>query len=249
VRGVISPAALARQRKIIYNRTMQNDSNKITIWFIVGFLVVVTAGVIIAGAISGTGSATPSGFTATQAPAITATDWKQGNLTSTVSVIEYGDYECPACAAYQPMVKQLLQDYSSKILFVFRNFPLYNVHPDAAVSAMAAEAAGQQGKFWEMHDLLYTKQTEWATTAPADVVKKFFDGYATSFGLNIAKFEKDMNSSSTATKITNDVAGGNAAQIDHTPTYFINLKQIPNPQSYDEFKAAVDQALANATSS
>lgn len=214
-----------------------------------GFLVVVTAGVIIAGALTGgTGSTpTPAGFVATTAPAITAADWKQGNATATVSLIEYGDFECPACAAYQPLVQQAVKDYGSKVLFVFRNFPLYNIHPVAGISAQAAEAAGLQGKYWEMHDLLYTKQTEWSTTAPGDIVSKFFNGYASSLGLNVTKFDADINSASVLAKIKTDFDGGNAAQIDHTPTYFINLKQIPNPANYNDFKAALDQALAAAS--
>lgn len=226
--------------------------DKITIWFVVGFVVLVVAVVIVAGVMSGGFSATsgtPTGFVATTIPPITSTDWTRGNATATVSFVEYGDYECPACAATESIMKQLENDYSGRIVFVFRNFPLYAIHPDASISAQAAEAAGLQGKFWEMHDLLYAKQNEWSTTPPSDVVAKYFDGYASSLGLNVQKFDQDINSTQVTNKIQADVMSANAASVDHTPTFFVNLKQIPNPASYADFKTVLDAALASSTAS
>ncbi len=226
-----------------------SSSSRTTAWFIVGFLVLVTAGVIIAGAVSSKSSSNSSSsangnFVATTAPAITSADWSEGNPNASVSIIEYGDFECPACAEYEPLVEQLVQNYSSTIHFVFRNFPLYTIHPDAGISAQAAEAAGLQGKYWEMHDLLYKNQNDWVTTAPTDVVSKYFDGYAQSIGIDVNKFNTDIGSSQVLAKIQTDVNGGNAASIDHTPTFFVNLKQIPNPSGYADFQAAIEQALA-----
>jgi protein-disulfide isomerase len=187
---------------------------------------------------------------ATTVPAITAADHTQGNPNATVSFTEYADYECPACAEYLPVVKEVVQNYSSSIRYVFRNFPLYSIHPDAGIAAQAAEAAGLQGKYWEMHDLLYTNQSTWAAESPDQVVAKYFDGYAQSLGLNMNKFNTDIGSQQVLDKIQTDVAGGTTAQIDHTPTFFINMKQIPNPTSYAEFQTAINSALAaaNATS-
>lgn len=226
--------------------------DKITIWFIVGFVVLALGAVIVTGVMSGgfsgtavNGSSTPPGFVATTVPAITTTDWTQGNKNAKVTFIEYGDFECPACATFSPLVKQLITAYGDRVLFSFRNFPLYSIHPLADVSARAAEAAGLQGKYWEMHDLLYEKQNEWAASTPGAVVNGFFNGYASSLGLDVNKFDQDMNAGTVSDKIKADVASGNAAQINHTPTYFVNLKQIPNPGSYNEFKAVLDQALAN----
>jgi protein-disulfide isomerase len=231
---------------------MASDSstNKITIWFIIGFLVLVALGVVFAGMYSNSTSsksATPAGFVATTIPAVTSTDWTAGSATSTISFIEYGDYECPACAEYAPVVKQLIADYGNRVLFAFRNFPLYTIHPNAGISAQAAEAAGLQGKYWEMNELLYAKQNDWVTTDPTQVVAKYFNGYAQSLGLDVAKFDADMGSAQVLDKIKTDVASGNAASIDHTPTFFVNLKQIPNPTSYTEFKAVLDAALASST--
>ncbi len=234
----------------------RGQANKATIWFIVGFIVLVTAGVIIAGAYSSGSSgssATPNGFVATVVPAITPADWTEGNPKAKVSLIEYGDFECPACGEYYPVVKQLVQNYSSTVLFVFRNFPLYTIHPFAGISAEAAEAAGLEGgpaKYWAMHDLLYTKQSEWSTNTaltPAQVASQYFDGYAQSIGLNVSQFNNDINATSVANKIQTDVAGGNAASIDHTPTFFVNLKQIPNPTSLSDFEKTLNAAIASST--
>jgi protein-disulfide isomerase len=234
---------------------MKNNSgqaNKATVWFIAGFLVLVTAGVIIAGAYSsGTSSTTASStFVSTTAPAITSSDWAEGNPNAKVSLIEYGDFECPACGEYFPVVQQLVQNYSSTVLFVFRNFPLYTIHPDAGIGAQAAEAAGLEGgvtKYWAMNNLLYTKQSEWSTTDPTQVVAKFFNGYAQSLGLDVKQFDVDINSSAVMAKIQNDVNGGTAASIDHTPTFFINNQQIPNPTSAQGFEDALNAAIASST--
>jgi len=229
--------------------------NKTTMWFIVGFIVIVTAGVIIAGAYSsGTASNNASStFVATAAPAITSADWTEGNPNAKVSLVEYGDFECPACGEYFPVMQQLRQNFSSTVLFVFRNFPLYTIHPFAGISAQAAEAAGMEGggaKYWAMHDLLYTKQAEWSTNSalpPAQVMSQYFDGYAQSIGLDVNTFNTDINATSVMQKIQNDVTGANTASIDHTPTFFVNLKQIPNPGSLQDFENTLNAAIASST--
>lgn len=226
-------------------------ANKTTVWFIVGFVLLATVGLIVLGVMYGTGSSSPAAtnFVATTAPSITATDWTMGSSTAPVTLIEYGDYQCPACGEYYPIVKQLLAAEGSNVYFVFRNFPLYSVHPDAQIAAQAAEAAGLQGKYWQMYDLLYTNQATWSSAAPADAVSQYFNGYASQLGLNVTKFDQDINSTQVTNKIQSDVAGGNAAAIDHTPTFFVNLKQIPNPNSYADFKSTIDQAVAAASAS
>lgn len=232
------------------------QANKATIWFIVGFIVIVTAGVIIAGAYSSgqPSSTTPAGFVATTAPGITSADWTEGNPNAKVTLIEYGDFECPACGEYFPVMQQLLQNYSSTVLFVFRNFPLYSIHPFAGVSAQAAEAAGLEGgvsKYWAMHDMLYAKQADWSTNSaltPAQVTSQYFDSYAQAIGLDVNTFNTDMNAAAVASKIQNDVNGGNTAAIDHTPTFFVNLTQIPNPNGPSDFETALNAAIASSTS-
>lgn len=227
--------------------TMQR---KTEVWLIVGFVIVVVLIVVIAAFVSSKGSSTVGGFQATQTSAITSSDHAQGDPSAKVSVIEYGDFECPACGEYEPMVEQLEQQYDARVLFVFRNFPLYQIHPFAMIGAQAAEAAALQGKYWQMHDLLYKMQNEWTadtSLAPADVVTKYFNGYAQSLGLDVTKFDADINSDAVKAKVQADLASGNAAQIDHTPTFFINLVQIPNPQSLAEFQSDINAALASST--
>jgi len=218
------------------------------LWIVGAFVILVLVIAIVAGVFGGSTPATPS-FNSTTVPAISSADHVRGDAASSVSVIEYGDFQCPACGAYEPMVEQLTRQYGSRVAFVFRNFPLVQVHQDAQIGAQAAEAAALQGKYWEMHDLLYQKQATWSAEPAASVVAKYFDGYAKSLGLDVAKFDADINSDAVKGKIQTDVASANAAQVDHTPTFFIDLKQIPNPQSTEEFTKAIDAALgATATS-
>jgi len=245
---------MKKSTEIANNR---GQANKATIWFIVGFIVLVTAGAIIAGAYSsGTAASNnaSSTFVATTVPAITAADWTEGNPNAKVSLVEYGDFECPACGEYFPLIQQLVQNYSSTVRFVFRNFPLYTIHPFAGISAEAAEAAGLEGgraKYWAMNDLLYTKQSDWSTNSaltPQQVLSQYLDGYAQSIGLDINTFNNDINATSVMQKIQTDVNSGNAAQLDHTPTFFVNLTQIPNPTSLAGFESALNAALASSTS-
>jgi protein-disulfide isomerase len=233
---------------------MDSSVNKTTMWFIIGFVVIVVVGFIILGVVSGGGAgtagsstSTPAGFVATTVPPIASTDWSEGNPNAKVTLIEYGDFECPACGAYFPLVQQIIANYSSTILFAFRNYPLYSIHPDAGIAAQAAEAAGLQGKYWPMHDLLYTDQTSWVASAPSSVVAEFFNGYASQLGLNVTQFDTDINSSKVINKIANDVTTGNDAQVDHTPTFFVNDAQIPNPTSLADFESVLNAAIASST--
>jgi protein-disulfide isomerase len=223
------------------------------LWVAGIFLVVIVAITAVAAYVSSHGSpASSASFTATQTSAITSTDHTHGDATAKVTLIEYGDFECPACGAYEPLVEQLYQQYKGQVLFVFRNFPLYQIHPFAMIGAQAAEAANLQGQYWQMHDLLYSKQSEWTadtTLSPAAVVSKFFNSYAQSLGLNVTQFDTDINSDGVKAKVQADLALGNAAQIDHTPTFFINLTQIANPTSLQDFQNVINAAIASSTGS
>jgi protein-disulfide isomerase len=220
---------------------------KTEFWIIGIFIVVLLAAVVAAGFFSSKLSPAQGTFNATTVPPITSADWARGNANAKVSLVEYGDFQCPACGEYEPLVEQLMAKYGDRVLFVFRNFPLYQIHQDAMIAAQAAEAAGLQGKYWEMHDLLYQKQVEWSTASTDTVVVKYFDGYAVSIGLSVAKFDADINSPLVKSKVQHDIDTGNAAQIDHTPTFFINLTQIPNPSNAAQFQADIDAALASST--
>jgi protein-disulfide isomerase len=220
---------------------------KTEVWFIAIFAIIVVLAVVGAAFLSSS-TAPNSNFKATTVPALTAADHERGNTTNPkLNLIEYGDFQCPACGQYEPIVEQLTKEYGDRVEFVFRNFPLYQIHQDAMISAQAAEAAALQNKYWEMHDLLYTNQVTWSAEPAATVVAKYFDGYAQSLGLDVAKFDTDINSQAVRTRVQRDIDSGNAAQVDHTPTFFIDLTQIQNPSSYANFKTVLDSALAAQT--
>lgn len=157
-----------------------------------------------------------------------------------INIVEFGDYECPSCAAAHSTIKKILQNYSGKINFVFRNFPLPQ-HPFGMTAAKAAEAAGEQGKFWQMHDMLYEKQNEWSISSqPAEQ----FKNYAKDLGFDTAKFESDVNSNKYDQKIQRDIADGNVLGVDATPTFFINGLKISGAPSYEEFSKLIDTELS-----
>jgi protein-disulfide isomerase len=215
------------------------------IWMVGIFLAAIVAVTVFAALFGG--STPTQTFQGSTTVPITASDWTRGNAGAKVSVIEYGDFQCPACGAYEPMVQELERQYAQTVQFVFRNFPLPQ-HGNAMITAQAAEAAGLQGKYWEMHDLLYQKQAQWSDVSGGSIVADYLDSYALSLGLDVKKFNTDINSDAVKQKIQNDLASANAAQVDHTPTFFVNLTQIQNPQSVTAFQAVIDAALASSTS-
>jgi len=227
---------------------LMNTSRRKELFIGVGFVVLVVALMIFAGVASSGKSSTKTAFTGGQTTPITASDHIKGNPSATVSVVEYGDFQCPACAQYEPVIQQLISEYGDRIAFVFRHFPLYQAHPNAEIASHAAEAAALQGKFWEMHDLLYAKQSEWSTASMRSIVRDHFSVYASSLGMDVAKFESDIRSEAVVQKVNADAASGNAARVNHTPTFFINLVEIKNPTNYDAFKSVIDAALASSTS-
>lgn len=169
-----------------------------------------------------------------------------GNSDSKVVMIEYADFECPGCASASPTFKNIANTYSKQIAFVFRNYPLTTIHPNAKAAAAAAEAAGLQGKYWEMHDKLYTTQNDWATLNDSDR-KRYFDDLANQLGLKIAKFDSDMISTAIQDKINFDTALGKKAGVNATPTIYLNGKAI-DPEVWskeDKLKQALNEQLKN----
>jgi protein-disulfide isomerase len=170
---------------------------------------------------------------------INDSDWIEGPKEAQVTLLEYGDFQCPACGNYYPLVKKLHEEYPENLRVIFRNFPLVSIHPNAMTAAKAAEAAGKQGKFWEMHDKLFENQTDWSDERDP---KDKFIGYANDIGLNEEQFVSDMDSSEVQDKINNDMLSGNTLGVNSTPTFYLNGKQV-TPKSYDEFKSLVDGEL------
>ena len=163
---------------------------------------------------------------------------------SKVTLIKYGDFQCPACATISPKSNALAKKYGEKITFIYRNFPL-SIHPNALSAAAAAEAAGLQGKYWEMHDLLYEKQTEWGS-ANATERTEFYKKYAKEVGVkDEEKFIADMKSSDISKKIAFDKALGVDAKITGTPSFFLNGEEIKNDIWGDDeaLTAKIDELL------
>ncbi len=165
-----------------------------------------------------------------------------GLKDSKITLVEYGDFQCPACKSYYPLIGQLKQTYGDRVAFQFRHYPLTQIHPNAFIGSRAAEAAGKQGKFFEMHDLLYENQETWSTSSNPTTV---LEGYAQQLGLNLDQFKTDSAASETAGIINADMKAGQSAGVNSTPTFVLNGKKIDkNPQSVEEFNKLIDEAIA-----
>lgn len=164
----------------------------------------------------------------------------KGPENAPITLVEFGDYQCPACGAYHPIVNEVLQKYPSDVKLLFKHFPISSIHPFALDAALAAEAAGQQGKYYEMHNLLYERQDEWTKDPKAK-----FEEYAKEIGLDIDKFNEDIDRSDLKQKIDGQRVEGIDAGVNSTPSFFINGKKIVNPQNADGFASLIDEALAN----
>lgn len=171
---------------------------------------------------------------------ISSSDWVKGNSESKIVLVEYSDFQCPACGVYHPVVKQLVEEFGSDIAFVYRQFPLRQIHPNADLAARVTESAGVQGKFWEMHDLLFENQQEWSNQKNA--VDNFVK-YAESLGLESEQFKRDIDSKEVKQKVNEDYNGGVLLKVSGTPTFFLNGKKLQNPRNYGEFKSIIEQAI------
>jgi formate-nitrite transporter family protein len=168
-------------------------------------------------------------------------DWVRGNTESPVALVEYGDFQCPACGQYHPLVKGLEAEFGERVAFVYRHFPLTRAHPNATAASRAAEAAGLQGKFWEMHDILFERQTEWSPKPNPDAT---FAAYAEELGLDNEQFKTDYNKNELEDKIDAHFQSGIASGVNATPTFFLNGEKLDAPHSFEEFRNMLEQAIA-----
>ena len=152
---------------------------------------------------------------------VTADDHAQGPASAPVTLVQYGDYECPSCGRAYPILKAVQHRLGSKLRFVFRNMPLTEAHPHAALAAEAAEAAGAQGKFWPMHDALYEHQQHLS----GDTVLSLAEG----LGLDLERFEADLGSGKFRARVKHDFTGGVRSGVKGTPTFFINGERYDGP--------------------
>lgn len=166
-------------------------------------------------------------------------DWVKGTEEAEATLIEYGDFQCPACGAYYPMVKQLIDDYPESLRVVYRHYPLPS-HPSAIPAALASEAAGDQGKFWEMHDMLFERQEEWSELRNP---KDRFIEYAQELELDIEQFETYYESDEARDDVNVDLLSGNKLGVNATPTFYLNGTKLQPVRSYDEFSSRIQEAI------
>ena len=159
-------------------------------------------------------------------------DQVYGDKSSKVVLIEYGDFQCPGCGGAFPQLKTIKETYKDKIAFIFRNFPLTTIHPNALAASTAAEAAGLQGKFWEMHDKLYENQNAWSSIDASKRTDAFV-GYAQDIGLDIERFKTDLSDPKISAKISRDRAFGNKLKVDSTPTLYLGNERLSSQETTD----------------
>jgi len=172
---------------------------------------------------------------ATLSPPVSGGDHAQGPANALVTLVEYGDYQCPYCGAAYPVVKGLQKALGKKLRFVFRNFPLTQAHPYAMVAAEAAEAAALQGKFWEMHDFIYENQE--------DLEPDVLPLWAEKVGLELEEFGTAIKEGEITKRIKEDRMSGIRSGVNGTPCFFINGARYDGTADYDPMQAALEQQL------
>lgn len=173
-----------------------------------------------------------------------ASNHTRGEGKKGVTLVEYGDFQCNVCAAYHPIVEETLKKYGDDVKFQFISFPITQIHPNSIAAHRAAEAANKQNKFWEMYDMLYSRQQSWASSENAPQI---FEDYATELSLNIDQFKNDYKSSEVVSIINADKASGDAKGVTGTPAFFLNGEKVDEPgRTVEEFSKLIDEAIKKA---
>ena len=173
----------------------------------------------------------------TLTPRVSARDHIEGNADALVTLVEYADFQCPYCGAAHPVIKHLQKSLGEKLRFVFRNFPLTHAHPYALLAAQAAEAAALQGKFWQMHDLIFENQEE--------LEPEVLPVWAHKIGLDVDQFAKAVREERVTKRIEEDYASGLDSGVDGTPSYFINGTRYEGEDDYDSLHSALLEAATS----
>jgi protein-disulfide isomerase len=213
-------------------------------WGIIAVIGLVFVGIIWASNSGGDGNNASNNTNAQ------ATSHIKGDGAKGVTLVEYGDFQCPVCALYEPTVQEVYEKHKADIKFQFRHFPLQQIHQNAFAGARAAEAASQQGKFWEMHDQLFQFQNEWSTSSNP---LSLYEGYAKNLGLNVEQFKTDFASDKVNDTVNADLNEGNKLKVTGTPTFFLDGKQLEladltddstNQPSADKLSKLIEEAIA-----
>jgi len=169
-------------------------------------------------------------------------DHVKGSQDQKVTLIEYGDFQCPGCGQMYPTVEEITEKYKDKVTFIFRNLPLTHIHPNALAAATAAEAAGKQEKYFDMYGILFQSQDSWSSASVGDRGKAF-ENYAAQIGLNLDQYRTDLTSKDLTEKINRDIyTGKQVFTATSTPTFILDGKKVENAN----LAAAVDEVVKAA---
>lgn len=165
-------------------------------------------------------------------------DHIQGDRDAPCTLVEYGDYECPHCRAAHPVIKRVERHFGKRLCFAFRNFPLTQIHANAESAAETAEFAANEGKFWEMHDLLFENQEQ--------LGNDLYDELAAQLGLDVAKLQEVLENGTYTRRVRNDFTGGVRSGVNGTPTFFINGQRHNGPADFDHLVKAIEAAITRS---
>jgi protein-disulfide isomerase len=164
----------------------------------------------------------------------------RGPENAELTLVEFGDYQCPSCGAYHPFVKEILNRYPKQVRLEFHHFPLISIHPNSMAASKAAEAAGEQGHYWEMHDALFEYQTQWSDKPDP---KPIFAAIANRIGINGTILVQRMDAPEFQQRILQDVERGNKANIQAVPTFFINGQEVHIKLGMEDFVQVIEANL------
>lgn len=172
--------------------------------------------------------------------AFTIKNHSKGPETAKLKLVEYSDFQCPACTHYYNVIKELSEEYKDDLQITFKHFPLRSIHPKAQLAAQAAEAAGKQDKFWEMHDKLFDNQNEWS---PVDHYEDIFIKYATELELDIEMFKKDLKDKNIKKIVDNNYDEAIKKDLNGTPSFFLNGERIKTKATKESFAEIFNKIL------
>jgi protein-disulfide isomerase len=216
----------------IKNKTMKN-------WVIGIFIIIIAAFGVMWLASRPSASSLPGNDGEVTDFEITDIDHVKGAIDAKVTIVEWSDFQCPACKVYYPVLNTLIKDFPEDVRVVYRHFPLQQIHANANYSSFVTEAASLQGKFWEMHNLLFENQDEWANTRDT----AYFEKYAEMLGLDMDKFRTDVGSDVVKNRVLDNYKQALKLGLNSTPTLFVNGKHITNPNTYQELVDLVNNEI------
>jgi protein-disulfide isomerase len=190
---------------------------------------------------SNSGLASPTGLDFK--PVVTPKGWTKGNPAAKTVLVEFGDYQCSACGAARQTVANVLKNHENELMLVFKQYPMETIHRNSMIAAQAAEAAGRQFRFWEMHDLLFLHQRDWGDVPDPQT---FFLKYAEELHLDLERFKQDLWSGEIRDKIYRDLLEGQLASVRSVPTFYLNGSLMPRTQSETQFEEIIADAIKKA---